>query len=264
MSVVVCFSTIPSRIDRCLPMVQSLLRQTYSPQGIFLFLPEEYARENQSYSIPSWIEDNGIKVRHVEKDYGPATKLIPALEMDLDPDTMIITVDDDIIYEAHLIEELVKVAEAVPDSAVGFLGIGSGYVHGEYIPESHIPVPFCLGGYRGICYRRKFFDYDLLMSQYERFCGDGICVVDDQLFCAHVKKRGYGLAVAKTNHPRRYNRDEHTMQGFPYDLDINGEILGLNFVSLNLGNGVNEPENVASSMKELKRFDDLLASGALD
>jgi hypothetical protein len=264
MNVIVCFSSMPSRIGKTELMVKSIIEQTFSPSNIFLFLPDICVREGKSYDIPSWIENSGIVVVRTDKDYGPGTKLIPALTMDLDPDTLIITVDDDIVYERHMIEELVSVAENVTESAIGFLGIGSGYVHGEYIPEPHVPIPYCLGGYRGIGYRRRFFDYEKLMEQYETFCGDGICAVDDQLFCTHIKKRGYGLAVAKTNYPKRYNKDEYIQRGFPYDFEHNGEVIGLNFVFLDLGNGLNDENNVDSSMKELKRFDDLLIAGEFD
>ena len=38
---------------------------------------------------------------------GPATKLIPTLEVETDPDTIIVVIDDDTVYPRHLLESIV-------------------------------------------------------------------------------------------------------------------------------------------------------------
>jgi len=38
---------------------------------------------------------------------GPATKLIPALRAESDPETILITIDDDVFYPPSLVQELV-------------------------------------------------------------------------------------------------------------------------------------------------------------
>jgi hypothetical protein len=37
---------------------------------------------------------------------GPASKLIPVLEIETDPETVIITIDDDVQYPIQFVEEL--------------------------------------------------------------------------------------------------------------------------------------------------------------
>jgi hypothetical protein len=53
----------------------------------------------------------GVTVIRSARDYGPVTKLVPALHRELDPDTLIITVDDDKVYHKDLVRHLAWHAE---------------------------------------------------------------------------------------------------------------------------------------------------------
>merc|ERR1712159_162266 len=64
-----------------------------------------------------------VKVQRTE-DFGPATKLIPALLSESEPTTLVITVDDDFIYNPRLVEALAWEAENSPDEAIGVCGWG--------------------------------------------------------------------------------------------------------------------------------------------
>ena len=65
---------------------------------------------------PKSIEQLPIHVNWCE-DYGPATKLLPVLQHEKDDDTLIITVDDDMVYRPRMVENLLLHAQAFPHAA---------------------------------------------------------------------------------------------------------------------------------------------------
>ena len=78
--VVVTLTTLPSRIDRIEPTLKSLLRQTIRPRAIRLNVPATSRREGSAYRVPERLRRlRSIAIVRVD-DYGPATKLIPALQ----------------------------------------------------------------------------------------------------------------------------------------------------------------------------------------
>ena len=67
------------------------------------------------YKIPGgWDFPSNVKIVRC-KDYGPITKLIGCLEWETDPDTMIITIDDDQEYNKDIVLENVTQAVKFPD-----------------------------------------------------------------------------------------------------------------------------------------------------
>lgn len=84
--------------------IVSLLNQTYKPSRIILWLDRSWNDQN----IPKKIRDlkkYGLEIRYYD-DIRSYKKLIPTLKEN--PDSIIITVDDDIIYSKYLIETLFK------------------------------------------------------------------------------------------------------------------------------------------------------------
>ena len=95
--VVVSLTTIPSRLTRLRPTLNSLLTQDYPPTAIYLAVPRRSAREPKPYQMPGWlVQHPAVTVIDCERDWGPASKLLPALLAERErPDTLIIAVDDD-------------------------------------------------------------------------------------------------------------------------------------------------------------------------
>ena len=81
--VVVSLTTIPSRIDQIQNTLLSLVQQTRPPDMILLALPTLSTREGgRPYTIPAWLRAMSlVTILEVEHDYGPATKLIPAVQV---------------------------------------------------------------------------------------------------------------------------------------------------------------------------------------
>jgi hypothetical protein len=125
MRVVVGLSTIPSREESVLLTIESLSNGSCKPDAIYVSLPEWYPRFKcaPKPGLAEAITKAGGTVLKC-KDTGVFTKLVPVLEVEQDPFTVIITGDDDATYTPLFIE-----------------GLLTGYSH------YHCPV-----GYSGIIY----------------------------------------------------------------------------------------------------------------
>ena len=119
--IVISLTTIPSRITFLADTIKSLLAQTRAPREIRLNLPAFSRRENRPYEIPAWLSAlTMVRVAPCE-DYGPATKLLPALFESV-PGRRILVVDDDRIYAPQMLATLEAASAAHPDAAIGLGG----------------------------------------------------------------------------------------------------------------------------------------------
>lgn len=188
--VLVTFTTLPSRIDRIRPMVESLRRQTRRPDEVRLYLPPASVRERAPYTVPGWLAEAGVTVVRTERDWGPATKLLPCLIEGGHPDDLLITVDDDVVYERHLVEDLVAAAATDRAAAWCMMGVDEAgrFVHAEHVTA---PAPVAVaGGYRGVLYRRGFFDVAALVREHAATTTGEVHLADDHLFSGHLASRG--------------------------------------------------------------------------
>ena len=118
---VISLTSIPSRLPLIGRTLKSLMRQSIAPRRIVLNLPRISRREGVAYTLPAFLEGlNSVSVRWCN-DLGPATKLIPSLLGEA-PQTQIIVVDDDRIYPANLVANLVEVSDRDPGSAFAMSG----------------------------------------------------------------------------------------------------------------------------------------------
>ncbi|MBI5330566.1 MAG: hypothetical protein HZB71_08140 [Betaproteobacteria bacterium] len=120
--VVVCLTTLPSRLPLLAPALKSLLNQSRAPRAIRLHLPRFSRREQCAYPIPEELRGlRCVRIVECERDWGPATKSIPALLEFPDAQPLLI-VDDDRIYPPGLIAELEAAARTLPGAALGMSG----------------------------------------------------------------------------------------------------------------------------------------------
>lgn len=100
--IVVSFTTYPKRM-KCVPLVvESILNQTMRPDIIVLYLSKEQFIDEKKFIAK--LESKGVMVRLVDEDLKSHKKYFYAFEEY--PKSIIITIDDDIIYNKHLIEDL--------------------------------------------------------------------------------------------------------------------------------------------------------------
>ena len=182
-------------------MVHSIVLQTMKPDRFILWLPNRCEKQpGVEYVLPDWLKGfPTLEVRRGTRDWGSATKLIPTLEEESHPDTRIITFDDDVAYERHAIEELVNGAKRWPRRALCFMGCIDGvHVHSEKILGLRMDVAV-MGGFRGVLYKRSFFDDEIFVEMAE-LLKDGPFLADDQLFSWHLMRRGIKRSVVATKY----------------------------------------------------------------
>jgi hypothetical protein len=179
--VVVSLTTLPSRINGVVETVLSLLKQSVRPDAIYLNVPAQSERfKGASYIIPPSLDKiKELTILHTT-DFGPATKLIATLDREKGDTTLIITVDDDMVYAPSTVATLLEAHLLNPNAAYGFAGQmidldpcnateqATGTWPGVCAARPHVrsadawqdrhAAVDILEAFKGAIYRRDFFD----------------------------------------------------------------------------------------------------------
>lgn len=201
--IILTLTSIPSRlsyeneegIKKC---ISSLLDQSYDNYEIHFNIPEINNYTGEKYEIPEWLLQNDkIKIFRVE-DLGPVTKLYYTVERIKDPNTIIIVVDDDLVYDKDMIKAHIENREKYPEFPVGYDGLRSrdsegrfsgyfgdsrDYYYSAHHRDSRVDI---LQHYKSVSYRRRFFEDDFF-----DFVKSNMSWNDDLLIAAYFsfKKR---------------------------------------------------------------------------
>lgn len=221
--IVVCLTTIPSRIERIHLTLKSLLAQSMSPDHIRLHLPRQSRREGVSYDVPGWLREiPSLRIVPCE-DEGPATKLLPALT--LPSRQRILVVDDDRVFKPHLIAAFDEWSQKLPDAALGSRG---WKVPADLTDRpttlindilKHPPVPLMatrivkpaavdiLQGVGGVLVNPRFFD----SSAVHDFSAapEAARTVDDVWFAAHCNVPKLVVPIRRSNFPSYWDERRH-------------------------------------------------------
>jgi hypothetical protein len=120
---IVTLSTIPSRISRIGPVLESIKRQTRKPDGIYVCICSFCEWEKSAYEVPEWLlKDDRVRLIVSLQDYGPASKLLGVLGAETAPETRIVVVDDDWEYGPELLTRLESKFDRHPGCAIGSSG----------------------------------------------------------------------------------------------------------------------------------------------
>jgi hypothetical protein len=180
-SAIISVTTIPDRIGKIGPCLESLVAQ-----GLPVYLwavPKIERSETRMKSVPKF---PGVNVE-VVADCGPITKLLPALKRNFD---VILTADDDVIYGEGWAARLLAWAEKLPDGALGYRGrrLRDGHYSGSAVVQyQRIDKPRrvdLITGVYGALYRREHFD-EGIYNEWKEWPMN-----DDLLIAAHLKRRG--------------------------------------------------------------------------
>lgn len=192
---VISLSILPSRFKHFEPTLNSLTDQSLLPEKIILNLPKTFKRDKTNYVIPEYVKQHPlIDINWIEEDMGPATKLLPTLDLyKNNPDKLIIVLDDDQIYPKGLVENYVKWSKELPDSAMTLSGwtVPNSFDHGDkkqiygaivrvYRRDTSIKTPVrvdCLQGAASFAVKPKMFDggvFDFANAPKEAFFVDDI------------------------------------------------------------------------------------------
>lgn len=168
--IVVSLTTIPQRIDLMKPMLQTILEQNVNIDAIYLNVPFRFKRDNSTYVIPEWLQNEKRVTLLRTKDYGPGTKLLGALAKAKIPENAIlITLDDDIKYPNNIVLELAYKAHKHPNKVIAICGSNPEYnSDGQIVAKksatglkqelNNNAYATIVQGYAGVAYRRKFFN----------------------------------------------------------------------------------------------------------
>ena len=140
----VSLSTIPQRLKNLNQSVESLLKQTVKPDKIFINIPYNYKRFNETIKdnqIPKF--DNSLVEVTRSEDCGPGTKLLGSLNK-FEKNSLVILADDDHVYEDYMVEKFFYFYSKAPNNAYSFyvhplgnFGIGQG-ADGFAINTNHL------------------------------------------------------------------------------------------------------------------------------
>ncbi len=187
---VVTLTTSPHRMKHLRDLMNALLHQAARPDAIYLNLPKRY-RNEVPYVIPDWLGDtHEVTITWRDNDLGPIMKLLPAIEVETDPETFIITVDDDVQYPPELVSAFLEASKTEPEAAFGSRGFNFTN-QGQHLQPVRGNLVKCdvLQGYGACAYRRKHFNLERLLnglkSQPEEFRFS-----DDVLISNHIASLG--------------------------------------------------------------------------
>jgi len=173
-----------------------LLTQDHLPNEIYLAVPRHSIREQRDYRVPADLARHpAVTVIDSERDWGPATKLLPALRAEREhPETLIIVVDDDNIYPREMVSTFVCFSQTLPHAALCF--------RGRRVPPSarwrdtravfgtrvDVPTPMdVVTGCGGYLVKPRFYDDDVF--DYHG-APPSAFFVDDIWFSGHLARRG--------------------------------------------------------------------------
>lgn len=197
MRLVVTLTTLPGRERLLVRTLMSLGAQSRKPDQIYLWVPRlrGFQPDLSGLNLPVMVD--------VVDDLGPATKLLPALKIERDPNTLLVTVDDDVDYPPVMLAELERASKTLPHAAVGFTGWRLVNLDPHPTVEHYNEAnPHCkamhpvqvLEGTRGVLYRRGFFADDV----FTHLAGEpAFRYHDDIFFGGYLAYRGVSRVVIR-------------------------------------------------------------------
>lgn len=138
--VVVSLTTLPGRYSDLDLTLQSIQSQTLRPDAVYLSLPKIAKRTGEAYPpLPHHLRSM-CEIVDLDTDYGPICKLVGGLIMEDDPSTIVITIDDDTIYDPTFLEVIVEKSKRFPGAAI--CGNGARFIRGPLLSSMiHSPKP---------------------------------------------------------------------------------------------------------------------------
>ena len=153
--VVISLTTSPKRLEKIDDILNNIVNQTRKPNKIILNVPHIFKRDCSKYNeeILKKLNNKYGEILLINRceDRGPITKLIPTLDLEKDPNTNIILIDDDIIYEKDLIEKLVNEYNKNPEIVIA---------NNIFTPLKYTTIP---QAFAGIIFRRSIFDDSFIL-----------------------------------------------------------------------------------------------------
>jgi hypothetical protein len=198
---VISITTLPKRLPHIKPVIKSILKTNPEVDKVYLCLP--YGDCDVKH-IPT----NSNKFHVIRcKDYGPITKILGVLDYETDPDTLILTLDDDVIVTNNIIKLFKKKAKLYPRSALSLSGWCYGSFPWKYqlimSNKKDLYVDW-VQGVHGILYRREFIDKKEVLKFETRH--PLLFKNDDHRISAYLESKGISR-ISINHNPIKYFRN---------------------------------------------------------
>jgi hypothetical protein len=110
---IISLTTIPPRFKVIHETLESLAAQAARVEAIHLYLPNKYRRfEYDRQDVPSL--PAGVTARFIDTDFGPATKVLPAVQEYRGQNVSILFCDDDKVYDPGWAQRFVNASKQHP------------------------------------------------------------------------------------------------------------------------------------------------------
>ena len=132
---IVTLTSIPPRFENLSRVLQSLLQQRLAADQIQVWIPAAFRR------FPGWTGalphlPPGVSLMRCLVDYGPATKILPALNHFAGRDVDLFLCDDDHLYHRDWLGQMAQAALAQPAAAIAAAGFD--WVQAA-LPDTRLP-----------------------------------------------------------------------------------------------------------------------------
>lgn len=115
--IIVTLTSFPARISRLWLVIETILRQTYKPDMLILWLSEkQFPTIDQVPSSLLNLRKRGLQIEIMPDDMRSHKKYCYSLNKY--PEDILITIDDDVFYDTHLIERLMKEHVRYPSAVI--------------------------------------------------------------------------------------------------------------------------------------------------
>lgn len=131
MKTILSLTSYKKRFDTLHICLESLFRQIYMPDEIVLYVNESL---NQLPDLIVKFISMGLHIEKVDQDLGPHNKYFYSMKKN--PNDIIITVDDDVIYPKDLLLKLVNGHNSFPNAVI------AGRGHRMRFNELNEPLPY--------------------------------------------------------------------------------------------------------------------------
>lgn len=118
--VIVSLTSYPKRIHTVYKVVESIMRQTWLPDKIVLYLSSSEFKDFKGFPDLTGYEKYGFEIHWYEENLKSHKKWYYAFQEY--SDDIVITVDDDIVYSSTAIENLMKYHKRYPDAVIARRG----------------------------------------------------------------------------------------------------------------------------------------------
>lgn len=139
-NVIVSLTSFPARINSVWIIIETLLRQTYKPEKIILWLSESQFESKDGKSIDALpkklvkLQRRGLEIKFGE-DLRSHKKYYNTMKEN--PDAIVITVDDDTFYPEDLVENLLRTHAKFPNTVCCNIGHLITIEDGQIAPYIH-------------------------------------------------------------------------------------------------------------------------------